>query len=38
MEMDIRYEVGPRDFKTYTTEEMREAFLVESLFEEGRSI
>ncbi|MCR1288542.1 5-dehydro-4-deoxy-D-glucuronate isomerase [Shouchella clausii] len=33
--MDIRYEVGPKDFKTYTTEEIRKAFLVESLFEEG---
>ncbi|GAF13483.1 4-deoxy-L-threo-5-hexosulose-uronate ketol-isomerase [Bacillus sp. JCM 19046] len=34
--MDIRYEVNPVDFKTYQTEEVRNAFLVETLFEDGR--
>ncbi|WP_413376282.1 5-dehydro-4-deoxy-D-glucuronate isomerase [Alkalihalobacillus sp. 1P02AB] len=33
--MDIRYEVSPRDVKRYTTEELRESFLVDSLFKEG---
>ncbi|KGA97450.1 5-keto-4-deoxyuronate isomerase [Alkalihalobacillus alcalophilus ATCC 27647 = CGMCC 1.3604] len=33
--MDIRYEVSPKDVKRYTTEELRESFLVESLFKEG---
>ena len=31
--MDIRYSVNPRDFKRYTTEEVRQEFLVEHLFE-----
>ncbi|KMK74389.1 5-dehydro-4-deoxy-D-glucuronate isomerase [Alkalihalobacillus pseudalcaliphilus] len=35
MGLDIRYEVSPKDVKRYTTEELRESFLVESLFNEG---
>ncbi|MBG9785053.1 5-dehydro-4-deoxy-D-glucuronate isomerase [Shouchella lehensis] len=31
--MDIRYEVNPIDFKSYSTSEVREAFLIESLFQ-----
>jgi 4-deoxy-L-threo-5-hexosulose-uronate ketol-isomerase len=31
--MDIRYSTNPRDFKRYTTEEVRQEFLVEHLFE-----
>lgn len=31
--MDIRYGVSPRDFKKYTTEEIRENFLIEDLFQ-----
>lgn len=30
--MDIRYSVNQRDFKRYTTEEMRSEFLIETLF------
>ena len=30
--MDIRYSVNQRDFKRYTTEEMRNEFLIETLF------
>ena len=30
--MDIRYSTNPRDFKRYTTEEMRREFLVQDLF------
>lgn len=33
--MDIRYEVNPEDGKRYTTEELRKAFLIESLFQNG---
>lgn len=33
--MDIRYEVNPEDGKRYTTEELRKAFLIESLFQTG---
>lgn len=31
--MDIRYSVSPRDFKHYTTDEVRDEFLVQHLFE-----
>lgn len=31
--MDIRYEVNPIDFKSYSTSEVRKAFLIESLFQ-----
>lgn len=31
--MDIRYSTNPRDVKRYTTQEMREEFLIEKLFE-----
>ena len=34
--MDIRYSVHPRDFKRYTTEEVRKEFLVQHLFEADR--
>ena len=30
--MDIRYSCNQRDFKRYTTEEMRKEFLIETLF------
>jgi len=30
--MDIRYSANQRDFKRYTTEEMRGEFLIETLF------
>ena len=30
--MDIRYSCNQRDFKRYTTEEMRAEFLIEKLF------
>ncbi len=33
--MDVRYTVGKNEYKRMTTQEMRDAFLVESLFEEG---
>ncbi|WP_026675627.1 5-dehydro-4-deoxy-D-glucuronate isomerase [Alkalihalobacterium bogoriense] len=33
--MDIRYATNPTDFKQYTTEKLRDEFLVESLFVEG---
>ncbi|WP_054705898.1 5-dehydro-4-deoxy-D-glucuronate isomerase [Bacillus sp. JCM 19041] len=33
--MDIRYEVNPEDGKRYTTEELRKAFMIESLFQGG---
>ena len=32
-EMDIRYSCNQRDFKRYTTEEIRKEFLIEKLFE-----
>ena len=31
--MDIRYSCNQRDFKRYTTEEIRKEFLIETLFE-----
>ena len=31
--MDIRYSCNQRDFKRYTTEEIRKEFLIEKLFE-----
>lgn len=31
--MDIRYSVNQRDFKRYTTEEIRDEFLIRHLFE-----
>ena len=30
--MDTRYAANPKDFKHYTTEEMRSEFLIEELF------
>ena len=30
--MDIRYSCNQRDFKRYTTEEIRREFLIEKLF------
>lgn len=30
--MEIRYSTGPRDFKRYTTEEIRKEFLIENLY------
>jgi 4-deoxy-L-threo-5-hexosulose-uronate ketol-isomerase len=30
--MDIRYSTNPKDFKTYTTEDIRREFLIETLF------
>ncbi len=33
--MDIRYSCGKRDFKRYTTGEVREEFLIENLFKPG---
>jgi 4-deoxy-L-threo-5-hexosulose-uronate ketol-isomerase len=30
--MDIRYSTNPRDFKRYTTDELRSEFLIETLF------
>ncbi|WP_035343937.1 5-dehydro-4-deoxy-D-glucuronate isomerase [Halalkalibacter hemicellulosilyticus] len=34
--MEIRYAANPTDTKKYTTEKLREEFLIESLFEEGK--
>ncbi len=34
--MEVRYSVNARDFKTYTTEQTREEFLVEKVFEPGK--
>ena len=31
--MDIRYSCNQKDFKRYTTEEIRKEFLIEKLFE-----
>ena len=31
--MEIRYSCNQRDFKRYTTEEVRKEFLIEKLFE-----
>ena len=30
--MDTRYSVHPRDFKRYTTQEMRDEFLIQDLY------
>ena len=30
--MDIRYGVSPRDYKRYTTDELRQEFLIDGLF------
>ena len=32
--MDIRYAANPRDVKRYTTEELRNEFLIENLYQE----
>jgi 4-deoxy-L-threo-5-hexosulose-uronate ketol-isomerase len=34
--MDIRYSCNQRDFKRYTTDEIREEFLIENLFEPNK--
>lgn len=34
--MEIRYAANPTDTKQYTTDKLREEFLIESLFEEGQ--
>ena len=31
--MDIRYSAHPRDVKRYTTQELREEFLIENLYQ-----
>ena len=31
--MDIRYSTSPKDVKRYTTEELRQEFLIENLYE-----
>ena len=31
--MDIRYAANPRDVKRYTTEELRNEFLIENLYQ-----
>jgi 4-deoxy-L-threo-5-hexosulose-uronate ketol-isomerase len=36
MEMETRYANHPEEIKTYNTDELREHFLVEKLFEEGK--
>lgn len=36
--MDIRYSVNQRDFKRYTTEEMREEFLISNLYKENEVV
>jgi len=36
--MDIRYSTNPRDFKRYTTDELRREFLIEKLFLENQII
>jgi 4-deoxy-L-threo-5-hexosulose-uronate ketol-isomerase len=33
--MDIRYSANQKDFKRYTTQEMRDEFLIEKLFQKG---
>ena len=35
--MEVRYSTNARDFKTYTTEQTRNEFLVEKIFEAERS-
>ncbi|NLT95975.1 MAG: 5-dehydro-4-deoxy-D-glucuronate isomerase [Clostridia bacterium] len=34
--MEIRYSVSPKDFKKYTTEQIREYFLIQGLFRPGK--
>jgi 4-deoxy-L-threo-5-hexosulose-uronate ketol-isomerase len=34
--METRYPAHPKDFKTYTTEEIRKDYLIENLFEPGK--
>ncbi len=36
--MDIRYSVNQRDFKRYTTEEVRREFLIENLYQPDRVV
>lgn len=36
--MDIRYSVNQRDFKRYTTKEVRDEFLITNLYEENKVI
>jgi 4-deoxy-L-threo-5-hexosulose-uronate ketol-isomerase len=36
--MDIRYSVNQRDFKRYTTEEIRREFLIENLYQPDRVV
>lgn len=36
--MDIRYSVNQRDFKRYTTEEMRREFLIKNLYQPDRIV
>ena len=36
MNMDTRYSVNAKDFKTYTTNEIRKEFLIEQVFQENR--
>ena len=34
--MDVRYTIGRNEYKRMTTAEVRDAFLIENLFEEGK--
>lgn len=34
--MEIRYPAHPADFKSYTTEQIRKNYLIETLFEPGQ--
>ena len=36
--MDIRYSANQRDFKRYTTEEIRNEFLIENLYQKARVV
>ena len=36
--MDIRYSVNQRDFKRYTTEEVRGEFLIENLYKKDEVV
>lgn len=36
--MDIRYSANQRDFKRYTTEEIRNEFLIENLYQKDRVV
>ena len=35
--MDIRYSANPKDVKRFTTQELREEFLIENLYQPERS-